>query len=421
MIVLDASAVPDHPSGARTRLRGLLGAYAALPGAPELVVLLRRGATLLDGVSLCSGVALRGIRVEEISDPGGPWRRALAGRTPELPAALLREARVWHSETIPPRVPRERSTQGSLPALPTLLTLHDARWFEPRVVTGEPWHRWWPRHMATRAWLPRAVHRLAGIITVSETSARRFSSVLHLPREFIHVIANAEVIEPPPPLAADAADALLHRLGIAGAPFFLAVGHLEPRKGLAPIVDALVRAPPESPLARARLVLVGAGRSERVLRAAAGVTGSRVVFAGRLDEPSTFELYRRACALLFPSRYEGFGFPIWEAAAVGTPILARALEPVESARGQLAHLPLRLLGEDLAAWREAMAAMVTSDTMVSTAAASTCGLRSSRAATCRSITGTTWLDTAQRLADVYRAVVTDRSSVAKSARWVNRP
>ena len=58
MIVVDAAAVPDRPSGERTRLRGLYGAYARLDGAPPVTVFVARGSRLFDGVE-CSSSVLR--------------------------------------------------------------------------------------------------------------------------------------------------------------------------------------------------------------------------------------------------------------------------------------------------------------------------------------------------------------------------
>jgi len=342
VIVVDAAAVPDAYSGARTRLRGLLAAYARLEAAPRLGVVVSREARLLDGLSLGT------IAVEEGAPPGGPLRRALAPRLRHEESALARAARLWHSETIPPRAPA---------GVPALLTLHDLRWSEPRAATGAPWTKWAPRHVASVVWLAKLARSLAAIVTVSDDSARKIVARLGVPAERVHVIANATDGGAAVPLDDAAAAVLLARLGVADGPFLLAVGHLEPRKGLDLVLAALARAPGESALARARLVLVGAGRGEAALRATVNDLGlaRRVVFAGPLDDAATATLQARAAALVFPSRCEGFGFPVHEALARGCPVVARRIDVLVDAFGSSGPPLLTLLDLDVSAWAATLA------------------------------------------------------------------
>lgn len=58
-------------------------------------------------------------------------------------------------------------------------------------------------------------------------------------------------------------------------------------------------------------------------------------------------LYRRALAVLYPTLYEGFGFPALEAQAVGTPVLFSALGSLKELEGPLARV---LPPDDLRAW-----------------------------------------------------------------------
>jgi glycosyltransferase involved in cell wall biosynthesis len=101
----------------------------------------------------------------------------------------------------------------------------------------------------------------------------------------------------------------------AGTPredFWLCVGALEPYKR----VDLAVRA---ANIARARLIIVGGGSGERVLREMAGPT---IEFAGRVGDDRLRDLYRRARLFLFP-QVEDFGIVAGEALACGTPVVAR--------------------------------------------------------------------------------------------------
>jgi alpha-1,3-rhamnosyl/mannosyltransferase len=117
-------------------------------------------------------------------------------------------------------------------------------------------------------------------------------------------------------------DAQLERLGVR-RPYLLTVGRLQPRKNVEAALDAFDR------LAKAgtdhQLVVVG-GRGwhdepllERVRTAAAG---DRIVLTGRVDDDELVALYRGAGCFVFPSRFEGFGFPPLEAMACGTPVVS---------------------------------------------------------------------------------------------------
>jgi len=378
VIVLDAAAVPDFFSGARTRLRGLIGAYGRLQEAPPLVVRIGRGATLLDGVELGH------VRVEEVPRPGGPLRRVLTPRLRTAPdGPLVRAAKLWHSEAIPPLQPR---------GVPAMLTIHDLRWSESRSATGAPWAQWFPRHVAATLWLPSLARALAGVVTVSSASARRIRERLRVPAERVHVIPNAVDVDPAPRLAATDESALLDRLGVASRPFLLAVGHLEPRKGIELVLAALARTPSHGALARAALVLVGAGRGESALRARVAALGiaDRVVFAGSLDERSTSSLYARAAALVFPSRYEGFGFPIHEARALGCPVVARRLEVLAELAepAGAGDSGVTFLADEADAWVDKLNACVDVE-------------RPPRSVPAKR--GATWDEAARRLAELYRS------------------
>jgi len=65
---------------------------------------------------------------------------------------------------------------------------------------------------------------------------------------------------------------------------------------------------------------------------------SRVVFAGRIPEKDLPSLYRGAIALVFPSLYEGFGLPVIEAMACGTPVLTSNATALPEVSGDAALL-----------------------------------------------------------------------------------
>jgi glycosyltransferase involved in cell wall biosynthesis len=383
LIVLDAAGVPDGFSGERTRLRGLLAAYGRLPDAPELLVRLARGSTLLEGVQLGA------VRVEEVEPAGGPVARALRSLRPsESSSASAHDVTLWHSETIPPLAPR---------GVPALLTLHDLRWHEPREATGAPWLHHALRHAAARRWLPRVARRLAGVVTVSRATSRLIVERLGVPEERVSVVANAVDATAAAALPDEATRReLLASLAVETRGYFVAVGRLEGRKGLELAIDALAAAPQRGALPKSKLVLVGDGPSRDSLARRARERGlaERVVFPGVRDDAAVAALIAEAAALLFPSRVEGFGFPVYDALARGTPALASELPCLEELAA-LSPRGLTLLPRDVAAWRAALERELADATRAPPRAALPAKTP-------------TWDDAARTLAELYRRAARTR-------------
>jgi glycosyltransferase involved in cell wall biosynthesis len=133
-----------------------------------------------------------------------------------------------------------------------------------------------------------------------------------------------------------------HRHRIAG-PYVLFLGGLEPRKNLETLVRAfgLVDDPD------VRLVIAGSpvrwapDHAERVARSIERLPSSarsRVIQTGFVDEADRRALLAGAEALAFPSRHEGFGFPILEGFASGTPVLTSNVSSMPEVAGDAAVL-----------------------------------------------------------------------------------
>ncbi len=167
-----------------------------------------------------------------------------------------------------------------------------------------------------RALVPRSVRRARAVITPSEAVAEQVREAYS---PDVPVVAVPHGVDPawsqpqPPP---------------AGLPseYVLFVGTLEPRKDL-PTLLAAHRLLPDAP----PLVLVGPpGWGERV-----DVSGC--LTPGYLDDAALRSVVARASALVLPSRDEGFGLPVLEALAAGTPVLASDLPVLREVGGEHAR------------------------------------------------------------------------------------
>ena len=114
-----------------------------------------------------------------------------------------------------------------------------------------------------------------------------------------------------------------------GAPYVLAVGTDEPRKNLARLLEAhrLLRARGSE----LQLVLVGAPGWQARQRAGNGVRA-----LGYVADDELPALYRGASVYCYPSLFEGFGIPVVEAMACGTPVVASAHPSLDEASGDAA-------------------------------------------------------------------------------------
>jgi glycosyltransferase involved in cell wall biosynthesis len=145
---------------------------------------------------------------------------------------------------------------------------------------------------------------------------------------------------------AEVLSAVRVRYGIEGD-YFLTVGTLQPRKNLVRLIDAYAALPADS---RPQLVLAGKrGWLAEPILARAEEPG--VVLPGFVAEEDKAALLSGASAFLFPSLYEGFGFPVLEAMACGTPVVAGNTSSLPEVAGEAALLldPL-----DTAAWTDGM-------------------------------------------------------------------
>jgi glycosyltransferase involved in cell wall biosynthesis len=172
----------------------------------------------------------------------------------------------------------------------------------------------------------RAVARRArAVITVSESARRDILAGLGgaggLAPEKVHVVREAaapeyRVIDEPAEL-----ERVRRKYGL-GDPFVLSVGTIEPRKNLGGLLRAFALLRRRG--RRERLVLVGqlGWKYDSLLRQIDELgDGAAVTLLGYVPDQDLPALYNLARAVAFPSFYEGFGLPILEGMACGTPVI----------------------------------------------------------------------------------------------------
>ncbi|HVE97153.1 MAG TPA: glycosyltransferase family 1 protein [Pseudonocardiaceae bacterium] len=192
-----------------------------------------------------------------------------------------------------------------------VVTVHDTvPWTHPDGLTrrGIGWHRRMIRRAARRA-----------DAVVVPTNAVADDLPRHLPCQArVHVVG--EGVTPAVTRLPEDAAQILARLGLPPR-YVLAVGTVEPRKGIDTLLAAL--AAPHAP--DLPLVLAGQPGWGRVDPAAlarqSGLDPSRVHVLGRISDPELAAVLHGAAVLTAPSRAEGFGLPVLEAMAAGVPVV----------------------------------------------------------------------------------------------------
>jgi glycosyltransferase involved in cell wall biosynthesis len=195
--------------------------------------------------------------------------------------------------------------------------------------------------LATRRWLTRlagAVARAAEIIVPSAATEADLLDLYAVEPERVTVIHHGIDHDTFRPVGAREIERVRRHYGIEG-PYLLFVGGLEPRKNLPALLRAYATLPNGI---RPSLVLAGAsvpwnpeGRVElnqALLRLSPDVRGG-VALTGYVADPDRAALYTGAAALVFPSLYEGFGFPVLEAMACGTPVVTSSVSSLPEVAG----------------------------------------------------------------------------------------
>jgi len=168
--------------------------------------------------------------------------------------------------------------------------------------------------------MPHILNRSAAVVAVSESTKQELVASFGINPDKIHVIHNGyderrfRVIDNPQPM--------LDRYGLQSGSYFLFVGSILKHKNLVRLVRAFASVERECQLVIAGVCKDAAYLAEiNKVAAELGISATRLRFLEYIPDDALPYLYNGAIAYLLPSLHEGFGVPIIEAMACGTPVI----------------------------------------------------------------------------------------------------
>ena len=370
-IGIDATALPQQPVGAGNYIIHLVRALAGVQSEFEFVVFLQRSGLSLIGLE--PGPGLRYVVVPDRS----PVRRLLWEQVAFPRLAARSGVALLHSlhYTRPYRL-----------NCPSVVTFHDMTFFLFPHLHTRSRRYFFPLAIRTSA------RRAQALIAVSESTRQDAIRLLALPPDRITATPLGVEEDFRPCRDVRLRRAVQEKYNLP-AEFILYVGLIEPRKNLPLLIRAY-----KSLLESGRdIPLVLGGRfgwdSNRLIEEvrAFGMQ-ERVLFTGYIPREDLPIVYNLASLFVYPTRYEGFGLPVLEALACGTPTITSAVASLPEIAG------------DAVAWTPPGDEQALAQTMAALLADS--GWRQQLAAKGpEQAAQFTWKRTAQLTLQVYRRVL----------------
>lgn len=213
---------------------------------------------------------------------------------------------------------------------PGVVTVHDVAWLRlPQEICPRPphlglWH------------LPRIIRQARQLVCDSAATQRDVIELVGVPESRTSVVPLAGRPEFFPPQSDEQREACRNRL-TGGRPYLLAVGTIEPRKNYPRLIEAFARVREKHP--DWRLVIVGReawGREALHEAIDRHRLADVVQLVGYVTDETVREYLWGAEAIAVPSLYEGFGLPVLEAMACGTPVIISSAGSLPEVAGNAA-------------------------------------------------------------------------------------
>ena len=218
---------------------------------------------------------------------------------------------------------------GPLAVRNQVLTIHDLatidhpEWFSRRFAT---WYNFL---------LPKLVQRVVHVITISHFTKQRLIERCAVSEDRISVIPNG-IVKSFAPQDTSTVRRMREQLKIPSEHYVLATGSLDPRKNLERQLSIWRRIQNDVPN-DLWLVLFGETASSGIFRHThPHDLPARVHVAGHVPDDVIPSLYAGALVFLYPSMYEGFGLPVLEAMASGTPVITSNVSAIPEVAGDSA-------------------------------------------------------------------------------------
>jgi len=307
-IGIDARDLTRRPTGISIYTRGVIGALAAAGG--EYIQYFDTGGEASADERMITGP---GVSARVLSGTGAVWKQLI------LPGALLRDrVDVFHSMT---------STIPIFRPCRTVVTFCDLfHEVNPEFVP--------PKTRAAMTRLYRfAARRSDAVIAISENTKRDIVKYYGVPEDKITVIYPGLNEYYRPVEKETVAARLRDELGLERR-FLLFVGALSAWRNVSGLLDAFALIEKELP--DIDLVIVGQpvwGFDIDSEISSRGLT-DRVIVKPRVSDDHLRLLYNGAEIFVFPSLFEGFGLPVIEAMACGTPVIASNVTAIPEAAGK---------------------------------------------------------------------------------------
>ncbi len=197
---------------------------------------------------------------------------------------------------------------------------------------------WFPSSFISRNVLvPQTIRKADAIVAVSSSTARDLKHLFNVPQKKVSIIHHGYDVKKIP--LKRRAQETIEKFKLPKR-FLFFVGTIEPRKNVEVLLQAFMHLRETQPnLEDVALVIAGqlGYHGDKVMQTIMALKAKRAIrYLGYVTHNEKVELMRHASAFVFPSMYEGFGLPVLEAMALGTPVITSKVSSMPEIAGRAA-------------------------------------------------------------------------------------